>query len=151
MVELPKRRILVAASLLAAALFVPIPVFTVRAVLTSDSLPVVHLVLGGLGTLLLVVVPLWGALQFQRQHVYVGPDRVQLRFGGRVARDVVYADLTQVDLTLDEATQTAVLVAQGADGRPTGLKVTSNQVQTLEPLVAALRAARPELVRRRPS
>lgn len=148
-VELPKRRILVAASLLAAAIFVSIPVWTVRAVLTSDSLPVGQLVIGGVATLLLVVVPLWGALQFHRQHVYVGPDRVQLRFGARVVRDLAYADLTEVDLTLDGPNQAAVLVGVGTDGQPTGFKVTSNQVQTLDPLVEALRAARPELLRRR--
>ncbi|QIG45298.1 hypothetical protein G5V58_23370 [Nocardioides anomalus] len=143
MVELPPRRILVVASALVALLFSPVLVWTVRH--AAAGAPAREVVAGALGSVLLCGVPLWGAVLFARQHVYVGPDAVQVRYGERVVRELRFADLTEVRTTRSGAVESVLLVGSGADGRPRGIKVTRSQVQSLEPLLDALR---PELGRR---
>ena len=75
-----------------------------------------------------------------------------MRYGERVARELRFEDLTEVRTTTSGALESVLLVAPDAEGRPRGIKVTRSQVQSLEPLLDALRPEldrRPELLIRR--
>lgn len=158
MVELPQRRILVASSAVVALLFLPLPFWTVHRI--TDGGSAWDIGTGVAGSIVLCLVPLWAAVTFYRQHVLVGPDSVQVRYGDRIARELRFADLTEVRVTVDGSVggldgrsfhQAVLLIGTDPGGRRRGIKVTRNQVETIDPLLRALAtevARRPELFTR---
>lgn len=157
--ELPPRRILAWGSLVVAVVFLPVPFLTWQA---GSSGEVGRGVAAGIAAgvaLLFVVAPLWAAWRLFRQRTFVSPEAVTLCFGTRVSRQLRFDDLTEVraivEGSLGSATpeiwnKAVILYGAGPDGRRSGIKVTRQQVTTIDPLLVALEpvvGARPDLVK----
>ncbi|MDN4172114.1 hypothetical protein QWY28_04090 [Nocardioides sp. SOB77] len=154
--ELPPRRTLAWAALVVGIGCAPIPVVALGAV---DEEGAAAVAVAAVVALVFVVLPLWAAWRLLRERILVGPDEVTVCSGSTVRRRLRYADLTEVRPVVDGSAgivtpelwnKAVVLLGRTPEGRRTGIKVTRQQVQTIDPLLVALRPvldARPELVR----
>lgn len=104
---------------------------------------------------LLVLLPLWTVWLLRGRRFLVHADRLSVMRGDRVVRELAFAELTEVRpqwegsagaATPEFLNKSVTLLGRTPAGRRTGVKVSAQTVDSIDPL---LRALAPE-IRRRP-